>query len=75
MARPFAGSAAPFAAFMGVLGGKEEPARTAAAEAQRRTAGGGYFASRCKAPLEGAAENSRCPPLRRRIACRRTNPF
>jgi hypothetical protein len=29
MARPFAGLAAPFAAFMGVRSGKQEPARTA----------------------------------------------
>ena len=44
--------------------------RSEAAEAQRRMAGAGYFASRCKAP-RGATENSRLTPLRGRTACRR----
>jgi hypothetical protein len=39
-------------------------------ERERRTAGGGYFASRCKAGFRPAAENSRRPPLRTRAACR-----
>ena len=43
-----------------------------AAVAQRRTAGGDYFGSRCKAPPSsgGAAENSRRTPLRSRAVCR-----
>jgi hypothetical protein len=39
-------------------------------ERERRTAGGGYFVSRCKAGFRPAAENSRRPPLPTRAACR-----
>ena len=62
-------------------GGRTGPAPREAAGAQRRMAGGGYFASRCKAGdhwsarglwvgRSPAAENSRRPPLRARPACR-----
>ena len=62
--------------------GPAPPSAATAAGAQRRTAGGGYFASRCKAGRPGsprglprgvsipAVENSRRPPLRARAACR-----
>src|SRR5262245_49718050 len=50
--------------------GLHRGALATAAGAQRRTAGGGYFVSRCKAGLRPAAENSRRPPLRARAACR-----
>ena len=60
---PFVGSAAPIAAFMATKGGGRTgpapPSAATAAGAQRRMAGAGYFASRCKAPLWGATENSR----------------
>ena len=48
------GSAAPIAAFMATKGGGRTgpapPSAATAAGAQRRMAGAGYFASRCKAP-------------------------
>ena len=72
---PFVRSAAPIAAFVATKGGGRTgpapPSVATAAEAKRRMAGAGYFASRCKAPLWGATENSRLPPLRGRTACRR----
>ena len=59
---PFVGSAAPIVAFMATKGGgRTGPARRSeaeAAEAQRRMAGAGYFASRCKGGLP-PTENSR----------------
>jgi hypothetical protein len=75
------GAAAPFAA-CGDHQTAGAPGFTAlAAEAQRRTAGGGYFASRCKAGAPGglprgapAAENNRRRPLKRRPACRQIAP-
>ena len=70
----FVGSAAPIAAFVATKGGGRTgpaPERSEAAEAQRRMAGAGYFASRCKASCEDATENSRLAPLRGRAACRR----
>ena len=54
---PFVGSAAPIAAFMATKGGGRTgpapPSAATAAVAQRRMAGAGYFASRCKARLDG----------------------
>ena len=73
------GSAAPIAAFWrspdGGRTGPAPPSAATAAGAQRRTAGGGYFASRCKAGLCPAAENSRRPPLRARAACPSDRPL
>ena len=53
MALSFAGSAATFAAFMASEGGKQEPARTAQRRPKRSGGwrSGGYFVSRCKAPV------------------------
>ena len=58
---PFVGSTAPIAAFMATKGGgRAGPAprsEAEAAEAKRRMAGAGYFASRCKGGLP-PTENS-----------------
>ena len=59
---PFVGSTAPIAAFMATKGGGRTgpaPAAKRRAEAQRRMAGAGYFASRCKGGLCPPTENSR----------------
>ena len=78
---PFVGSAAPIAAFWrSPDGGRTEPAPPSAATAagaQRRTAGGGYFVSRCKAGRSGSprGEPGGVSIRRRKIAAdRRCGP-
>ena len=65
--KSFAGSAAPIAAFMAITyGGRNgpEPEAKRRAEAQRRMAEAGYFASRCKGPQgrRKIAGRSHCRP-------------
>ena len=72
-------AAAPIAAFAGVEDrgrtGLAPPGEARAAAAQRRTAWGGYFASRVQSGRWRAGENSRPQPLPARAACRSDRPL
>ena len=76
---PFVGSAAPIAAFVATKGGgRTGPAprsEAEAAEAERRMAGAGYFASRCKGGLARRRKIVGHPPLPGRAVCRIDRPL
>ena len=75
---PFVGSAAPIAAFVATKGGGRTgpaPGAKRRAEAKRRMAGAGYFASRCKGGLARRRKIVGRPPLPGRAVCRIDRPL